>query len=401
MRIIASTVITCLALFTAPDAARACGGLVTEEVASTPVTASGQRVIIAAGADRTDIIAQVTVPDSGSSYGVLLPVPAKPTISAEPVPSDAIDALETATRPTMVTQRYVSGGGGGGGCGWGAAAGGVDTAPEGDSPVQIVDSVKVGPIVATVLRADEPAALEAWLSQHGFVVPLQHRETLTSYLQPGSYLIAFKRASDAPSSAPSSVAVRFSMPGRHLGYPLRLSRIGAAASVAITVFVVDSDVVKADVPYSTVSLGSMGGSVLEGTTYRDLIAREVNDHFGKALVIEGQFDTSALVAKLGASQLADVLARNSTLTRLSTIVTPDQMTKDIAFIAAPELSGNVARELTVTHYSEGLEGNAVPPLLPGGRTPPAAPLPPATLPYLLLALLALYSARRLQRAAAR
>ena len=91
-----------------PADARACGGGVVGEAAQTDVSVAGQRVFVSvrkaglAAADiRTDIVTQLEV-DGGGDFGVLLPLPAAPTLDTTPVDAKELAALDSATQVRFV-----------------------------------------------------------------------------------------------------------------------------------------------------------------------------------------------------------------------------------------------------------------------------------------------------------
>src|SRR6186713_2722912 len=100
------------ALASIPSAqAWACGGGgVTSQVG---VTMNSQRVFMSVRASgKTDIIAQITVPQTTAAYGVLIPVPAEPTLDSEPVSAADLNLLDILTAPVITSESYDSGGSG-------------------------------------------------------------------------------------------------------------------------------------------------------------------------------------------------------------------------------------------------------------------------------------------------
>src|SRR4051794_9941272 len=122
-------VVLCLLSLTAADRALACGGgLVTTSAGQ--VSASAQRIFLAPSSASTTVVTQVAVPATSADYGVLIPLPARPTLDPKPVPSEAFDELDQATAPLLI-HREISSGGFGIGCGGAASkAGGPRSAPD-------------------------------------------------------------------------------------------------------------------------------------------------------------------------------------------------------------------------------------------------------------------------------
>src|SRR5689334_164977 len=99
-----------------PRLADACGagGVVSTSIAGN-VGSDAQRVILAVnGSDQggpatTDIVVQIGVPKTTERYGALIPVPSEPTLDPSPISSLAIDQLDEATAPKIVSQGEDSG----------------------------------------------------------------------------------------------------------------------------------------------------------------------------------------------------------------------------------------------------------------------------------------------------
>ena len=128
-RILASLVATA-SLLTSARAAHACGaGGVTTHV-DTTIGADAQRIFISVHDGVTDIVTQIGVPATNADYGVVIPVAAEPTLDPAPVMSSELDALFTATAPSVLMQT----GGGGGGCGCPFATGSSNKGGAGGPP---------------------------------------------------------------------------------------------------------------------------------------------------------------------------------------------------------------------------------------------------------------------------
>ncbi|MET0794146.1 MAG: DUF2330 domain-containing protein, partial [Polyangiaceae bacterium] len=161
--------------------ALACGGGgVTSKIG---VTMNSQRIFMSVRATgTTDIVAQVTVPETTADYGVLIPVPGEPTLDGEPVSAADLDALDAATAPMIFDQSHDSGGSGCGCIGAGATAGDAGGTKAADRGVTLGPEVKIGPVVAVSLTGESGDAVRAWLADNGFSLPPSDAPTFDRYV---------------------------------------------------------------------------------------------------------------------------------------------------------------------------------------------------------------------------
>ena len=265
----------------------------------------------------------------------------QPTIDATPVPASALQALEQATRPTInivteVPESGSSGGGGGCGIGCGAASndvgggGGEGMADGGHGGVQTGQTLTVGPVTATSLTATDPTALTNWLNQNGFVVPAGGQAILNSYVDAGTWFIALTAAGSGDGGFGTdggvSVGLHYSFPMAAAGVALRLSTLGAGSTMSFTELVAAS---RAVAPGNAPALTLTDlASALVTDTYPEAVQAAVAQDGGAGWVIEGEYTPSAVVT---APLSAWVDSSQTSLTRLSTILTPAQLTSDVSF----------------------------------------------------------------------
>lgn len=142
----------------------------------------------------------------GDDFGFLVPTPTQPVLAE--VDDKAFDELARVTAPKTET---VKRGGDGGGCRLGCGFSG--SAPGGARPVEVLDEKHVAGYDAKVLRANDPDALTAWLTERGYEVRPALTRWLKPYVEKGWIVTAFKvsRAPGAPASyAVGTSAVRMS-----------------------------------------------------------------------------------------------------------------------------------------------------------------------------------------------
>jgi hypothetical protein len=280
------------------------------------------------------------VPNSPADYGVLIPVPASPTLDPNPVSAADFDALDDATVPSI---RIYHASEESDGCSCLPIAAGddeggsVQTLPE----IHLTEPVEIGPVTAVVLSGDTPEAVDAWLQEHGFALSDADRPMLAAYSGRGQSFIAIRR-NEALSNGPSgSMGIHFTLPGDQRGLPLRFARIGAASSVAFTVFVAAQGVVGPTPPFATLSLDDLDEDLLWRDEYGAAVADAVAGHSGRAFLIENTQSRSALEDppyqqgvqfSLRGSPFLQWISPGAALTRLSTRLPAESLTEDVAFI---------------------------------------------------------------------
>jgi hypothetical protein len=106
----------------------------------------------------------------------------------------------------------------------GAAAGRVGA-------VDVLGRRNIGPFTVTRLAADDPSALAAWLTDHGFPYPRGLERNIASYLADGWETVAIQLAPAAPGAQLTGTLqpLRLSFASDTVVYPMRLSRSATAA----------------------------------------------------------------------------------------------------------------------------------------------------------------------------
>lgn len=316
--------ITGMATLAAPRAAFACGGGGIASQAG--VVVDSQRVVISTRASgTTDIVAQISVPQTSSDYGVLIPVPSEPTLDREPVATSDLTSLDEATRPRILVET----GGGSSGCGCGTVAG--DS--KGSAPTRGVTAgppVEIGPVVAVSLTGDSDAAILAWLADNGFLLPADASATLASYVGPGNYFIAIRRSDSAATFAPSSIGIHYSLKGDHRKLSLAFTRIGAAETMAYTVFLGASEAIGPTAPFAALTLNDLDATALRQDNYRGAIQSAVAARGSKAFVLESSSTASSVVPP----GLAHLFDAGAVVTRATTVVSREELSEDVVFATA-------------------------------------------------------------------
>ncbi|MES1205701.1 MAG: DUF2330 domain-containing protein [Pseudomonadota bacterium] len=372
-----------LAAVIAGDAAsaRACGGGVVS-IAEAGLGADAQLIFISVRDNNTtDIVTQIGVPASSHDYGVLLPLPAQPTLDPNPIPSDELTKLARATAPRIIDRGSDSDG-----CGCpiaGSKSGGAAAPPP---PITIGEPVNIGPVTAVILDASAPEPLNAWLAANAFVVPASAAALVSAYAGPGRTLVAVRRNAAAASDAPSSVGVHFTLPGDVRDLPLRFTRVGAAARVAFTVLIVAPESAGPSLPFEAITINDLNAADLRGPGYVEAIFRAVDARQGRAFVAEFSGPAAAIPFGFGPT-LTTLIDARGTLTRLSAVFAADKLSSDVSFQTPLGRSIPSTRTLAIS----GARGGGAPGAVASTGWGTAAGLP------LLLGLCAWAAARRRAR----
>lgn len=114
--------------------------------------------------------------------GFLVPTPAQPQL--EETDDAAFATLFDITKPKVEKRPQPSGG-----CGCGK---GPQRAVTGSAKVEVLEEKRVGPFDVAVLKASDPAVLEAWLKKNDYPFPKSLREWADPYTKQGWIITAFK-----------------------------------------------------------------------------------------------------------------------------------------------------------------------------------------------------------------
>lgn len=310
----AAVAAACL-LMLQPRTADACaGGTVST---SGSLGADAQRIFLAVDGAKTEVVVQVTVPSTSEDYGILIPVPARPTLDVTPVSSAELDALDTATQPAIIDNSSA-----GGGVGCGSAAN--DKAGGFRNGAMVIETAKIGPLTAVVLTASDGAELTAWLDENNFNIPSDGQALLDRYTGAGLYFIAAKRNQSAADNAPSSLGLHFTLPGEELGIPLPIAQLGGRAQVAFTLFVAADEAIGATGSYARLTLDDLDRTTVRDLAYSEALDEAVQKKNGRAFIEEGVYEKSVVTG-----HLATFTTAGQKISRLSTFTRTDALTETL------------------------------------------------------------------------
>ncbi len=232
-----SALAAALAILAQQGDARACGGCFHDPTDNASVV-TDHRMVLTIAQDQTTLYDQVKYQGDPKSFAWVLPIhgQVKVGLSADVV----FSALDQATQ-TQVRQPVLN-------CpsrpacpgdtlddSPNAGAFSADASASKDSGVTVISEQVVGPYETVQLSANDPTALETWLSKNGFVVPADVQPIVAAYQKEGFDFLAMKLL---PGQGIQSMRpVRVTTPGASVVLPLRMVSAGTGANVGITLWV--------------------------------------------------------------------------------------------------------------------------------------------------------------------
>lgn len=312
-------------------AARACGGGGVSSQSSA-VVANAQRILMSVRGSTTDIVVQIGVPATSADYGVLIPADSEPTLDPRPVAEADLAALDAATAPKIIVRQEVESSQGCGCLGDVPASfrrvGGA--APDAGG-VSVSAPVGIGPVEAVVLTGDTGEAVTSWLAANDFALTTDGQSIVASYAGTGRYFIAIRRSDAAATGGPTSIGVHYTLQGAHQKLSLGFARLGAAPTVAFTLFNATAGRSGPLSPYASLLLTDLDHANLRAGRYADAVAAAVAAHGNKAFVLEAEANKSRLAAGQVGAGLLGLIDDDATVVRMSTIVAGNTLAGDAFF----------------------------------------------------------------------
>ena len=245
-------------VFVPPRAARACGGGVVTRAQSGTIGADAQRILISVRGGTTDVITQIAVPATTADYGVLASAPERADARPQARLRRPTSTCSTRKRrPTFIDSRDNEGGIPLPSCGCGPRTQAA-SANRSTAGVHVSQPVTIGPVTAVTLTADTGDAINAWLGRQRLRDPgrrsIARRCTTRGRGATSSRSGAATRR--RPAARPASAFTSRSR-ATSAGLPLRFARLGAATTVAFTVFVAADAVVAPSAPFAALTINDL------------------------------------------------------------------------------------------------------------------------------------------------
>ncbi len=268
----------------------------------------------------------------------VLPIPTTPTDVVAHVSNTLFEALSRATSPKF----YIPGPPRTG-MPCGCAAAGDSTRATG--LVNVEASGQAGVYDWAALTSGGSTALVDWLNTNGFGVPQDAEPILQPYIDQGWHFLAVRvRPGGLVFSAATHrdiPPIQFKCETSRRVYPLVISRISAAESTELVVYVAGAHYAQVKnapngiIEKTRLALDSRNPS---GTNYEDVFAETVAGLGGPALITEWTDVVQAWTFEDGwGTPLAlNELPEGTHLTRLRTVLTREQMDRDLEFENTPD-----------------------------------------------------------------
>ena len=321
--------------------AQACGGFFCTDV---PVDQNAERIIFSQNTDGT-VSAYVQIEYTGSAdFSWILPLPEAIDADGVEVPEDAMAAfqeLEAITNPLFVRPPLPE------------CARRIQSRALADSvtvaSVEVVASGEVGPYGFDVVRSDDPDALVVWLRDNGYRVTEAMEPLIDVYVDEEFAFLAMKLRPDFGTQDIEPVKVTYRSAAPMI--PLRLTAVAANPDMAVRVWIYadmqakPTNYARMDIRFEDIVLSAN----TRGDNYRSLVSRAANEYGGRAFVTEYAGPTSSLI--VAHPLLRELGDRFAYITRLNTVISPEEMTVDPVFGYDPDLD-----DVSNVHDLTGMRG---------------------------------------------
>ena len=308
-------------------AALACGGFFCT---NSPVDQNAERIIFTQNRDGT-ISAYIQIQYTGSAedFSWILPLPAAIGADDIEVPEDAMAAfleLEVATDPVFIPPpipdcalqdvRFMA-----------VAEGAV-----GD--VTVFASGAVGPYGFDVIGSGDPDAVVNWLRDNGYQVTAEMEPLIELYVVEEFAFLAMRLLPD--KEAQDVEPVKITYPADTPMIPLRLTAVAATPDMAVMVWVFGekqaypTNYANLEIPDTDITFFPFGG-----TNYRQLLSEQADEYGGQGFITEYAAPSREL--SVVHPLLQHLRASFPYVTRLNTVISPEEMTVDPIFDYDPQL----------------------------------------------------------------
>ena len=210
--------------------AHACGGCFVPPEEGTQVT--GHRMVLSVGKDQSTLYDQIEYDGDPAEFAWVLPTKGQVDVG---VSSDLLFnqlGFDTAVAVLPPVQQCPS---------FSCPGAKNDAAPSAGAGnagpgVEVIAQEVVGPYETVQLSADEPGALNNWLDQHGYNIPVDIQPVVAAYVNDDYNFLAIKLVPGV--GIDRMQPVRITTAGSNAMLPLRMVAAGTGATTAITLWVV-------------------------------------------------------------------------------------------------------------------------------------------------------------------
>jgi hypothetical protein len=203
--------------------------------------------------------------------------------------------------------------------------------PEG---VMVLGQGSVGPYDYAIVGSENPREMIEWLRDNGYQITPAMEPLVDVYVREGMNFLAMKLQPDqeVKDIQPVKMTYRSSKPM----IPLRLTAVAANPDMAVVTWILAQSQVEPEnyavmnIPNDQITFTLFGGN-----NYRTLVSDTANTLGGRAFITEFAGPTAQLTATDPALQA--LLRQYPYLTRVYTVISPEEMTVDPVFKFNPAL----------------------------------------------------------------
>lgn len=253
-----------LVLLAPPAMACGCGGVVAGPGHRTTVN---QEVALLTGDGATETVhMQLSMQSDAQDLGLLVPTPAPATVARGD--ADIFSNLTDITRPRPVENFHLFGPTVLFDSDSDSASGTQAGAPGAGAGVQAISTVDLGPMEATNLRADDPAALESWLAAHHYQMSEGLAAQVKPYVDEQWAFVAVRLTQQGKQLRGELPPLVMTFASEQLVYPMRMSRAADHSESVLTYVLGEHRVQRVD---PTADAGDRAEIAFAGTVPADEI----------------------------------------------------------------------------------------------------------------------------------
>ncbi len=300
--------------------AAACGGLFCQNL---PVDQNAERIIFTDNGDGTiTAIIQINYTGFAPDFSWILPLPSPINAEDVAVPEEAMDAfmeIERVTNPRFIPPPTPD-------CAQIEFEALAEAPAEGD--VVIFASGEVGPFGFDVIGSVDPTALITWLRDNEYTVTEPMEPLINVYIEEQFVFLAMRLLPDQGTQDIQPVAVTYASEKPMI--PLRLTAVAANPDMAVlTWFFAGAQAVPDNYAHMEIDDRDITFFTFGGNNYRTLLGEEADRFNGQAFITEYAQPTAQTA--FNNPLLQELSGRHSYLTRLNTVISPEEMTLDPVF----------------------------------------------------------------------
>jgi len=314
--------------------AAACGGFFCSP-AIAPIDQAAEEIVFAHDSEAgvVEMHIEITYEGQSADFAWVLPVPEEPELFLSS--ADLFAELAMSTAPTFTTRSVTEGR-----CREPVRLGcaqevalstAVDDSAYGG--VDIIETNQIGPYDTVTLQADSAEGLLDWLVENNFDLPSDIEPLLDLYVADQSYFVAMRLSASYDTGDIEPIALRYA--ADDLAIPIQLTSIAAAPDMPLRVYIfgdhraVPDSYLHAEINEAAIDwLG-------QGSNYYEVVEAAANVADGHAFVTEYAGSTDLVTGN--DSTLRGLAGDYPYLTRLTAVLSPEEMTVDPTFVFNPDL----------------------------------------------------------------